>query len=369
MTMKKVFITGAGGFIGGRLVEILKQTSSPEINILLRNVAKAARVSRYPVHYYRGNTSSEEIIKSAMHGCDVAIHCAHDFANPLVNLQAAELIAKQCLVNGVNKLVYISSFAVHRTDSDERIDEQSAVNEHWDYALNKLAVEKKLLGFYEESGLPVVILRPTIVYGPFSTAWTVHTVAQMLENRVVVPFNGERICNAVYIDDVVNSIIKYISSPPGCNGKIFLVSGPGTVSWKDYYEVHLQYNGLNEPYFLDEEESEKFYTALKDVQSVTSKTSAFKDPISFLKKTPVYTIYQRLLKNSSIRKKLLSAKAGLPRPLIYPSIDAFNNLSCKGKADISRIKAEMNFEPGFTFAEGMKKTLAWIRWANLNYPG
>lgn len=365
--MKKIFITGAGGFIGGRLVEVLKETSTPEINILLRNVAKAARISRYPVHFFRGSTSNEEIIRSAMTGCDVAVHCAHDFANPLVNLQAAEIIAKQCLENGVQKLIYLSSFAVHRTDTSDRFDEESPLNDKSAYAVNKLSVEKKLLGFYQQSGLPVIILRPTIVYGPFSTSWTAHTVIQMLENRVVVPFCGKRICNAVYIDDVVSSITKAMQSPPGCNGKIFLVSGDEELSWKEYYDAHLQYRGTNIPVYIDDNTSQEYYVTLNTHQTKKSATSPLRDPISFLKKTPVYRIYQRLLKNPTIRKKLLNAKGTLPRPLVYPSKEAFDTLSCKGLADISRIKNEMDFQPAFSFRKGMEKTLTWIDWANLKY--
>lgn len=364
--MKKILITGAGGFIGGRLVEILKETINPEINILLRNIAKAARISPYPLHYFKGNIINEESLKASMEGCDAIVHCAHDFADPEANLVAADLIAKHCLQNKVSKLVYISSFAVHRGDVGETINEQSALNEQWDYAVNKEAIEKKLIGYYQQSGLPVVILRPTIVYGPFSAAWTVNTVTQMLGGRVVVPYEGERICNAVYIDDVVNAIIKALHSPPACDGKVFIVSGPDSVTWKDYYTSFLSYHGLNEPVFMNKQQSKEWYVKLNRNQPVEIKPSIFKDPVSYLKKTPVYSVYQRLLKNPGMRKKLLTAKSKIPRPLIYPSKEVFEALSCSGRVDTSKLRNELEFQPQITFQEGMRKTLLWIEWANLN---
>jgi nucleoside-diphosphate-sugar epimerase len=364
--MKKILITGAGGFIGGRLVEVLKETMNPDINILLRNIEKAARISTYPLNYFKGSITNEESLNASMQGCDTVVHCAHDFANPEANLLAANLIANHCLQHGIKKLIYISSFAVHRSDTGVTIDEQSTLNEDWDYAINKSAIERTLIACYHQFGLPVIILRPTIVYGPFSAAWTTNTVTQMLGGRVVIPFNGERICNAVYIDDVVNAIIKALQSSSDCNGKSFIVSGPDAVTWKEYYNSFLLYAGINEPVFMNLQESEEWNVKLYTDQPVESKSLLFKDPISFLKKTPVYGFYKQLLKNPSLRKKLLSAKAAIPRPLIYPSKETFENFSCIGTADISKIKSELGFQPRFFFQEGIKKTLLWVDWANLN---
>ncbi len=365
--MKRVLITGAGGFIGGRLVEILKETTVTEINILLRNIAKAARISRYPLHYYKGSIINEESLRTSMQGCDAVVHCAHDFTNPEINLQAADLIAKQCLTQGVSKLIYISSFAVHRNDANESINETSALNEQWDYAVNKIEVEKKLLSYHHQSGLPVIIFRPTIVYGPFSAAWTTNTVMQMLSGRVVVPFDGQRICNAVYIDDVVNAVVKTLQSNNNCEGKTFIVSGPEELTWKEYYNSFLSYAGVHRPVFMSDNESEEWCTKLNAHQPVETKISLIRDPISFLKRTPVYSLYQRMIKNPGIRKKLLSAKASMPGPLIYPSKETFETLSCMAKADTEKLRSELGFQPEISFKEGMRKTLLWAEWANLNY--
>jgi hypothetical protein len=118
--------------------------------------------------------------------------------------------------------------------------------------------------------------------------------------------------------------------------------------------------------YIDAEESEAWQKKLAGAGLITHKNSIIKDPVSFLKKTPVYTFYQKLLKNPFLRKKLLSAKGNIPRPLIYFDKNAFEIHACKGKVDISKIKKELGFEPAFTFSGGMKKTLSWIEWSNLN---
>jgi nucleoside-diphosphate-sugar epimerase len=363
--MEKILITGAGGFIGGRLVEMLKETTRPEINILLRTLSKAARISTYPLHYFKGNVTDEGSLNAAMQGCDAVVHCAHEFANPAANLQAIDLVAGQCLKLGVKKLVYISSFAVHRGD-EETINEESALNDQWDYAVNKTAIEKKLREYHRQSGLPVIILRPTIVYGPFSAAWTIHTVNQMLAGRLVIPHEGSRVCNAVYVDDVAAAIIRAIDAPDSCHGKTYIVSGPDTVTWKEFYNAHLDYAGTQEPVYMSREESGAWQARSQTAQPSDTRASLLKDPITFLKKTPVYTIYQGLLKNSFFRKKLLSAKTAIPRPLIYPDKNSFDTLSCSGRVDLKKMKDELGYIPRTPFREGISKTLRWIRWANLN---
>ncbi len=364
--MKRILVTGAGGFIGGRLVEVLKQTSAADINILLRNIAKAARISRYPLHYFKGSVDDEGAVKAAMKDCEVVIHCAHDFTNRNVNLVAADLIARQCLENRIKKLIYISSFSVHNGNDAEIIDENSLLNDQWDYAVNKIEVEKKLVDYYVKDGLPVVILRPTVVYGPFSSAWTIHTINQMIGGRLVVPYDGRGVCNAVYIDDVVHAIIKALNGPASAHGRSYLVSGSEVVSWKEFYNSHLTYSGTNEPVYMSNAESIEWEKKIKSGRAVEKKDSLLKDPITFLKKTSVYNVYQKLLKTPFFKKRLLSVKANIPRPLIYPQKDAFEILSCKGKADISKIRSELGFQPAFSFHEGMKKTRLWIEWANLN---
>ena len=288
------------------------------------------------------------------------------FSNPDANLKAAELIATQCLKQGIKKLIYISSFAVHRGDGDKSINEASSLNDQWDYAINKSAVEKKFIDFYNSYSLPVIILRPTIVYGPFSSAWTINTMNQMIGGRLVVPYGGKRICNAVYIDDVVQAIIKALGAPVSTHGRSYLVSGSDAISWKEFYDAHLSCSGTNEPVYMSNVESGDWHNKINVGKTPVKKDSLLKDPITVLKRTHVYTVYQALLKNPFFKKRLLSAKTNIPRPLIYPDKDAFETLSCKGKADVSKIKAELGFQPAFSFNEGMEKTRLWIEWANLN---
>lgn len=364
--MKKILITGAGGFIGSRLVEVLKETSDYELHILLRTISKAVRISRYPLQYFKGSIQDADSVQRAMQDCDAVVHCAHDFTHPDFNLRAAEIIARQCLTRRVQKLVYISSFAVHRPLAGGSMDEETGFNREWDYALNKLKVENIFLEYFHREGLPVVILRPTIVYGPFSGAWTLHTLHQMLRGRKIIPQDGQGICNAVYIDDVTGAILHALHSPATCNGQAYLVSGPDAITWRDFYQSHLAVQGVHQPVYWSREESAAWYSRIQMNHPLGKKTSLKKDPLTFFKNSPAYALYRNLLRNPALKKILLQAKKRFPAPLIYPAKSEFETLSCMAKVNCTKLKTQLGYSPGIPFQEGMRKTLLWIEWANLN---
>jgi nucleoside-diphosphate-sugar epimerase len=362
----KVFVTGAGGFIGGRLVEILKESEKAEVHVLLRSIGKAARISKYSLAFFKGDITSREAVEKAMEGCDVVVHCAHDFSRQENNTKAAAIIAEASLKQGVKKFVYISSFAVHKTASGPELHEDSPLNNDWDYAVSKTQIENQFLSYYQKNNLPVVILRPTIVYGPFAGAWSIGVVNEMLENRLVIPYAGERICNTVYVDDVVQAIIKAIQADARCHGQAYLVSGPDAVTWNEFYKTYQQNLSLQEPVLLSAGESEKLYQSFTQSKPVAPKNSLSKDPITFLKKTPVYKLYQGLLKNEFLKSSLLSAKKNIPRPLVYPSKESFETLACTGKVSLEKATRELDYRPEYSFQKGMDKTISFLKWANLN---
>lgn len=363
--MKKILITGAAGFVGSRLVEILKEQHNAEVNILIRNISSAARISRYKLNYFQGNICDETVMDVAMKDCDTVVHCAHDFSSDEINLQAADLIANLCIKHKIKRLVYISTSAVHFCESDKFIDENSTKNLSWSYSVNKLQVEEKLLEHNLSQQLPVIILRPSIIYGPFAGVWTNGFVKDMLESRVVLPFNGKRICNAVYIDDVVQAIIKAIQAPQEKTGQAYLVSGSDRVTWHDFFSEHKNYPGVQSMVLWNDEQSLKWYEQLKDSQVTEVKPSLLKDPITYLKSKYIYKIYKQLLKNKFIKNKLLSTKSKIPRPLKYPSAESFETLGCATQIDIRKIQTDLNYKPEYNFSDGMRKTKVYLAWYNL----
>ena len=88
-----------------------------------------------------------------------------------------------------------------------------------------------------DGGVDATIIQPTIVYGPFSGYWTERPAAMLTAGVVILPAPGDGICNAVYVDDVVQALILAAQRDEAA-GESFLVSGPEHPTWLDFYHAY-----------------------------------------------------------------------------------------------------------------------------------
>ncbi len=171
LTGKNALVTGATGFIGGRLVEKLILHHGAKVRTLVRAFTHASRIARFDLEMIPGAIVDVDAVDRAVADCEVVFHCAHDFEEAQRNLDGARVLADACLRHKVKRLVHVSSISVYEPLADGDMDEDSPAEPcGWTYPDNKLSVERMLLQYGSEHGLPVVVLQPTIVYGPYCSA-------------------------------------------------------------------------------------------------------------------------------------------------------------------------------------------------------
>ena len=79
---KTILVTGATGFIGGRLIEVLSGHGECDIRVLCRDAGRLTRSVRFPISYVIGDPAEDpEAVDRAVAGCHAIIHLAHDFKN------------------------------------------------------------------------------------------------------------------------------------------------------------------------------------------------------------------------------------------------------------------------------------------------
>src|SRR5262249_208804 len=119
--MKRVLITGATGFIGCRLAEILVQREVP-VAALVRTWSNAARLARLPVALAAGDMLDLDSLRSAVKNCDVIIHCAvdnraYDAGAAQEHRRSSQLgtanVLQAALEAHVERVVHLSSVAVY----------------------------------------------------------------------------------------------------------------------------------------------------------------------------------------------------------------------------------------------------------------
>jgi len=229
-----ILVTGANGFVGKALCNFLRCDS---LNVVgaVRGQAKAGEITI-------GNIGPETDWSHALRGCDVVIHLAarvHQLldvaSNPLieyrrVNVLATEKLARAAADAGVKRLIFLSSVKVNGEKSPGRAFlENDLPNPQDAYAISKWEAENSLRLISDETGIEVVILRPTLVYGPGVGANFLQLM-QVVDNGSLLPLGAIRNRRSLlYLGNLVDAIALCIKHPDAA-GKTFLVSDGEDVS-------------------------------------------------------------------------------------------------------------------------------------------
>lgn len=229
-----ILITGASGFIGGWLAETLYLSSSAaDVRAGIRNWSRAARLARFPIEFVLCDVMDRTQIAKAMDGVTCVIHCAKGSEESII--EGTKNMLDAALRFGIKRFVHLSTAEIYGNPSgeiDETFPYQYTGNPYGD---SKIEAEKVCWDYYGK-GVPVTVIRPSIVYGPFSETWTVR-FARNLQSGNWGTFKGygEGICNLVYIADLVSGIL--LAARHECSiGEAFNLNGPELVTWNQYFQ-------------------------------------------------------------------------------------------------------------------------------------
>lgn len=233
MTPSKILVTGATGFIGSRLCELLSLEHRLPYRALVRDFSRAARIARLDPELVRGDLSDPASLARAVEGCDAVVNLAHgDDAG--ARKQTAQLV-EACTRGRVRRLVHVSSMAVHGpAPGPDVLTEANAPMRRWGEAYSdaKAAAEAVVTEAGRRGVLETVVLRPTIVYGPHSFFVT-PIVHDARDGFVSLIDGGRGICNAVYVDDVCEAVLAALTRDGAAGGR-FLLNGDDRMDWRTF---------------------------------------------------------------------------------------------------------------------------------------
>lgn len=225
-----VLVTGAGGFIGGHIVEFLLRQGRGEV--IATSQGSGARFARYGVPFHAGNLMDPAFASELTRGVNSVIHCA--FGPGADEPSALESFLTACEQNGVSRIVHMSTVEVYASHEGV-VDETSPTrSEGTDYGAVKSRLEQIVRG-RAASFHSVVILRPAIVYGPASTHWIIRPLKRMVQGGWRPdPSALPGTCNPVHVTDLARfaAAMAHDASPGVAT---FNVVGPETCSWGHYY--------------------------------------------------------------------------------------------------------------------------------------
>lgn len=233
MMPTKILVTGATGFIGSRLCELLSLEYRLPHRALVRDFSRAVRIARLDTELVAGDMLDAASLARAVEGCDAVVNLAHG-DDESARTQATQLI-EACTRAGVRRFVHISSMAVHGPSPKlDVLTEATAPIQRWNEAYSdaKAASEAVVVAAGKRGALETVVLRPTIVYGPYSFFVT-PIVQDARAGRISLIDGGRGICNAVYVDDVCEAIMAALERDDAV-GAAFLINGDTRMTWGDF---------------------------------------------------------------------------------------------------------------------------------------
>ena len=232
----KTLITGANGYIGNHLAELLLDRGYT-VNALMLEGTEAHSLDFLPVRIYHGDVRRADTLEPALEGCDTVFHLAslvgfwardpNEFH--AVNVVGTDTFLKACLRKGVRRVVVVSSCGVfglsHQNQTlDERTDNGANLTDAYEVSkFRQVQVSKKYLDF----GMEVVFVYLSRVFGPGIKS-DGNSITGIFEGMLrgawrIIPGNGKTIANYVFVHDVINGMV--LAMERGRSGEGYILGG------------------------------------------------------------------------------------------------------------------------------------------------
>ena len=234
---KPIFVTGATGFIGGRICERLVQAGAKDVRALVHNVQHAPRIARLPITLVAGSLLDRGSVRDAVGNAKTVIHCAIAPARGI--LSTTENALRAAAAANVERFIHMSTAAVHGLTPAPGSETEDAPLPRTgdDYCDNKGRAERIVNRFGRRS-LPTVILRPSIVYGPFSS-WSTRLIQDLRSGNTGLIDHGSGACNTTYVDNLADAVFLAIANDSAV-GQTFYITDGERITWGDFIGAHVK---------------------------------------------------------------------------------------------------------------------------------
>lgn len=246
----KIAVTGGSGFIGSRLVEKLV-SEGHKVGVLVRKTSNTKLLEKLGVELVYGDVVDKESVERFVNDVDVVYHVAakvyggskDEFWN--VNFHGAENVLNACLNRSIDRFVYTSTIGVMGSIKDPPADESCPYNPSSPYDKSKCEAERMALRYCRDNGVPVTIVRPTIVYGPGNMyLLRLYQWIQSGDFRLIGSMNN--LMHPCYIENFLQGIALAAEKRKAI-GEIYIIGDEKPITWREYVNKVAEAMSVNPP--------------------------------------------------------------------------------------------------------------------------
>jgi uncharacterized protein YbjT (DUF2867 family) len=225
----RILLTGATGYIGGRLLKVLEHTTYPLRCLARRPQFLQARVAP-ATEVVSGDMLDQISLAQAMHGVHTAYYLVHSMGSTTAfetaDRQAAHHFAKVAKQAGVQRLIYLGGLG----------DGQSNLSPH-------LRSRQEVGDILRQAGVPVIEFRSSIVIGSGSLSFEIIRALVERLPMMITPRWVSMPTQPIAIEDVLAYLLAALELP-GHDSRVFEIGGADQVCYGDIMREYARQRGL-----------------------------------------------------------------------------------------------------------------------------
>lgn len=252
----RVLVTGASGFLGGYLTELLT-AKGVETVAMVRKTSNTLLLDRLGLEKRVADMTDPSSLRNAVKEVDAVIHLAAYYTfhgkkelYDLVTVKGTRSILEACLLEGVPRFIYCSSTEATGPVTEIPASEDHPPNPQYEYGKSKLKAE----GIVEEyhGKLKTTIIRPSGIYGPrnlddISYYFITSCSKNSLATKMLVD-HGSGTIQFVHAKDAAQGFYLALTNP-NSHGKTYFISEDRWHTYREAYEIISRLTGRKPPTF------------------------------------------------------------------------------------------------------------------------
>jgi nucleoside-diphosphate-sugar epimerase len=226
------FVTGATGFIGGRVARQLVQAGHSVV-ALARRPERAVDLSELGVRVVPGDVTDKDSMRAPMAGVDGVFHLAGWYQvgvrdkspGQRINVDGTRNVLELMRELGIPRGVYTSTLAINGDTHGQLVDEGYHTHGPWlsEYDRTKWVAHHEIAEPMMRQGLPLIIVMPGGVYGPGDQSPQGMLFRQYLQRKLPMVPRGSALCWA-HVEDTARGHL--LAMEKGAVGQTYIIAGP-----------------------------------------------------------------------------------------------------------------------------------------------